>query len=184
MRSVGLLAYSSVDNTVKEIACDFTTYWMNAVEVIDDETFIGAENEGNLFVLRKNTKGESDEERARLQLQGVHEFIRSCLCYMLPLCSSTPPLLFLAFLLTLHALAGDFHAGEYVNVFRRGTLIYNVMVLYVCIVEGGAIVVHILTVSEVVGLEWVGFIGTSFLLFIFERKGKEYFVSLSFSANR
>ncbi len=101
MRSMSLLSYNSVDNTVKEIARDFTANWMNAVEAINDETFIGAENEGNLFVLRKNVEGVSDEERARLQLQGMHVFIHPCLCYRLLLCSSIPPLLLLALLLTL-----------------------------------------------------------------------------------
>ncbi len=70
MRSMSLLSYNSVENTVKEIARDFTANWMNAVEIIDDETFIGAENEGNIFVLRKNLEGVTDEERARLELRG------------------------------------------------------------------------------------------------------------------
>ncbi len=71
MRSMSLLLYNSIENTVKEIARDFTANWMNAVEVISDEIFIGAENEGNLFVLQKNLDSITEEERARLELQGM-----------------------------------------------------------------------------------------------------------------
>ena len=36
---------------MEEIARDFNPNWMTAVEILDDETFIGAENHFNLFTV-------------------------------------------------------------------------------------------------------------------------------------
>ncbi len=123
MRSMILLSYNSAENTIKEIARDFTANWMNAVEVINDEMFIGAENDGNLFVLKKNLKSITEEERARLELRGMQAVS------MLILGRLSPPLPLLSTLITLRgACTGDFHSGEFINVFRRGTLVHNVCV--------------------------------------------------------
>jgi DNA damage-binding protein 1 len=90
MRSISLLTYKASQNALEEIARDYSANWMNAVEMIDDDVFIGAENDGNIFTVRKNADAPTDEERARLELQG------------------------------------EFHVGEYINVFTRGSLIANV----------------------------------------------------------
>jgi len=70
MRSMSLLTYKPVDGQVEEIAHDFNANWMTAVDILDDDTFIGAENHYNLFTLRKNTDATTDEERARLEVVG------------------------------------------------------------------------------------------------------------------
>jgi len=36
---------------MEEIARDFNPNWMTAVEILDDDTFIGAENHFNLFTV-------------------------------------------------------------------------------------------------------------------------------------
>mmetsp|Transcript_28073 Transcript_28073/g.43830 ORF Transcript_28073/g.43830 Transcript_28073/m.43830 type:complete len:992 (-) Transcript_28073:1819-4794(-) len=70
MRSISLLAYKPVDGQIEEIARDYNANWMTAVEVLDDDTYIGAENHFNLFTVRKNTDATTDEERARLEVVG------------------------------------------------------------------------------------------------------------------
>jgi len=72
MRSMSLLTYKPVDGQVEEIAHDFNTNWMTAIDILDDDTFIGAENHYNLFSLRKNTDATTDEERLRLEVVGEY----------------------------------------------------------------------------------------------------------------
>lgn len=45
---------------------------MTAVEILDDDTFLGAENSFNLFTVRKNSDAATDEERARLEVVGEY----------------------------------------------------------------------------------------------------------------
>lgn len=57
---------------------------MTAVEILDDDTFLGAENSFNLFTCQKDSGSAADDDRSYLQE------------------------------------AGQFHLGEFVNVFRHG----------------------------------------------------------------
>jgi DNA damage-binding protein 1 len=43
---------------------------MSAVEILDDDIYLGAENNFNLFTVRKNSEGATDEERGRLEVVG------------------------------------------------------------------------------------------------------------------
>jgi len=87
MRSVTLLAYKSMEGSFEEIAQDFNPNWMSAIEILDDDTFIGAENSYNLFTCQKDSAAATDEDRQHLQEIGL------------------------------------FHLGEFVNVFRHGSLV-------------------------------------------------------------
>jgi len=95
MKSMTLLQYSASTGELTELARDFNANWMTAISFLDDETYIGAENGLNLFVLRKNSDAATDEERQRLEV------------------------------------VGEYHLGEFVNKFRRGSLTMQVA-------EGGA----------------------------------------------
>jgi len=72
MKSISLLAYKPIDNKIDEIARDFNPNWMTSVEIIDDDTFIGAENSFNLFTVKKNSDAATDEERGRLEIIGEY----------------------------------------------------------------------------------------------------------------
>ncbi|KAL5007237.1 hypothetical protein ScPMuIL_016043 [Solemya velum] len=87
MRSLTLLLYKSLEGTFEEIARDCNPNWMTAVEVLDDDNFLGAENSFNLFTCQKDSAATTDEERQNLQEVGL------------------------------------FHLGEFVNVFRHGSLV-------------------------------------------------------------
>ena len=50
-------------------ARDFNANWMTAVDILDDDVYIGAENSFNLFTVRKNSEGQSEEERGRLEVR-------------------------------------------------------------------------------------------------------------------
>jgi len=55
-----------------QIARDFTPNWMSAVEIVDDDTFLGAENSFNLFTCQKDSAATTDEERLHLQEVGMY----------------------------------------------------------------------------------------------------------------
>lgn len=54
MRSITLLQHKQMEGSFEEISRDYDPKWMTAVEIIDDETFLGAENELNLFICQKD----------------------------------------------------------------------------------------------------------------------------------
>lgn len=87
MRSISVLEYSPQQHILEEVARDYNANWMTALEILTEETYLGAENWNNLFVVKRNTQGPSDEVRCRLDTQG------------------------------------EFHLGEMVNKFMRGSLI-------------------------------------------------------------
>jgi len=87
MRSISLLLYKPIDSSIEEISRDFNANWMTAVEMVDDDYFLGAENDSNLFVVRRNAEAATDEDRTRLDPQG------------------------------------EFHLGEFVNRFHKGSLV-------------------------------------------------------------
>lgn len=87
MRSLSLLNYKPMEMTLEEIARDFQPNWVSAIEILDDDHFLGAENYYNLFVCQKDSAAATDEERMHLQE------------------------------------VGSYHVGEFVNVFRHGSLV-------------------------------------------------------------
>ncbi|KAJ6886557.1 hypothetical protein NC651_027047 [Populus alba x Populus x berolinensis] len=51
---------------------------MSAIEILDGDIFLGAENNFNLFTVRKNSEGAAEEEQGRLEVLGEYhlgEFI-------------------------------------------------------------------------------------------------------------
>lgn len=54
MRSITLLQHKQMEGSFEEIARDYEPKWMTAIEIIDDDTFLGAENNFNLFVCQKD----------------------------------------------------------------------------------------------------------------------------------
>lgn len=66
MRSMTLLAYKSMEGNFEEIARDYQPNWMTAVEILDDDTFLGAENNFNIFVCQKDRFVENDLHSAPL----------------------------------------------------------------------------------------------------------------------
>ncbi len=46
---------TAVENVIEEIARDYNINWMTAIEVLDDDTYIGAENSFNLFTVKRNS---------------------------------------------------------------------------------------------------------------------------------
>jgi len=70
MKSISLLLYKSMDQQIEEVARDYNNNWMTAVEIIDDDTYIGAENSYNLFTVHRNA--DSEEERGRLEVVGEY----------------------------------------------------------------------------------------------------------------
>ena len=67
------------------------------MEILDDDTFLGAENSFNLFTCQKDSGSAADDDRSYLQE------------------------------------AGQFHLGEFVNVFRHGMSIVSCATKVVCL---------------------------------------------------
>jgi len=70
MRSVSLLLYNPINSTIEEIARDFNSNWMTSIAMLDDDIYIGSEQENNIFTVRRNVDAATDEERGRLEVQG------------------------------------------------------------------------------------------------------------------
>jgi DNA damage-binding protein 1 len=73
LRSVCLLRYRVSDGSLEEIARDFNSNYMRSIEILDDGHVVGAEDHGNIFVLKRNFEASSEEEKCRLDVQsGYH----------------------------------------------------------------------------------------------------------------
>eukprot|EP00250_Pteridium_aquilinum_P005894 c15914_g1_i1 orf=464-3730(-) len=72
MKSISLLIYKPEEGAIEERARDFNANWMSAVEILDDDIYLGAENSFNLFTVRKNSDAASDEERGKLEVVGEY----------------------------------------------------------------------------------------------------------------
>jgi DNA damage-binding protein 1 len=70
MRSMTLLQYKNMEGTFEEIAQDYNPNWMTAVDILDDDTFLGADNSFNLFLCTKDGGAATDEERSQMQDSG------------------------------------------------------------------------------------------------------------------
>merc|ERR1719339_699511 len=68
--SMTLLQYKTMEGSFEEIARDYYPNWMTAVEILDDDTFLGAENNSNLFVCQRDAGANTDEERQQMQEVG------------------------------------------------------------------------------------------------------------------
>ena len=69
MKSIYLLMYKAEENVIELRARDFHSNFMTAVTILDDDTYLGAENSYNLFTVRKNSDVAADEDRNRLEVQ-------------------------------------------------------------------------------------------------------------------
>ncbi|XP_017785317.1 PREDICTED: DNA damage-binding protein 1 [Nicrophorus vespilloides] len=70
MRSMTLLQYKTMEGSFEEIARDYNPNWMTSIEILDDEVFLGAENNFNLFVCQKDSAAPTDDERSQMQVVG------------------------------------------------------------------------------------------------------------------
>jgi len=66
MRSITLLQYKTMEGSFEEMARDSNPNWMAAIEILDDDTFLGAENSFNLFVCQKDSAATTEEERQQM----------------------------------------------------------------------------------------------------------------------
>lgn len=84
MRSIDLLVYKPEENSLEPRAKDYNAGWMTAVEILDDDTYLGAEASYNLFTLRKNSDAASDEDRGRLEVSGGAKRVLKSFCHVCP----------------------------------------------------------------------------------------------------
>mmetsp|Transcript_10401 Transcript_10401/g.26164 ORF Transcript_10401/g.26164 Transcript_10401/m.26164 type:complete len:1472 (+) Transcript_10401:265-4680(+) len=82
MRSISLVQYYPKYETLEEVARDFNVNWTTAVSMLTDDVYLGGENWNNLFVLRRNTKAQSEEVRCRLDTVGEFHLGEMCNKFM------------------------------------------------------------------------------------------------------
>ncbi|KAA8497681.1 DNA damage-binding protein 1 [Porphyridium purpureum] len=80
-KSITLLAYKPVPGRIEEIARDYDCNWMMAAEMIDDDTFLGAENSTNLFALHRSGDSATEEDRSRLDKVGRYHLGELVNCF-------------------------------------------------------------------------------------------------------
>lgn len=71
MSSMNVLSYKALEASIDEIARDYKSNWMTAVEIIDDDNFLGSDNSFNLVVCQKDSAAPTDEERSTLLETGL-----------------------------------------------------------------------------------------------------------------
>ena len=54
IKSITLLGYKPLQDAFEEIARDCNVKYMSAIEILDDDNFIGSDNSFNLFVCQKD----------------------------------------------------------------------------------------------------------------------------------
>jgi DNA damage-binding protein 1 len=91
MKSLSVYLYRPNDFVIEEIAKDPNSAWTTAVEVLDDDVYISAENNHNLYVLQRQAGAESEQDRSRLLTVGechistlVNRFHHGSLVMMTP----------------------------------------------------------------------------------------------------
>jgi DNA damage-binding protein 1 len=73
LKSMILLQYKPMEGSLDEIAKDYSPNWMTAVEIIDDEKFLGAESSSNLFVCQRDSGANTEEERMQMtEVGNIH----------------------------------------------------------------------------------------------------------------
>lgn len=70
MKSMMVIGYKEVEQQLVELARDFNPNWLTAIEFLDEDTYLAAENSCNLFTLKTNSDSTSDDERQRLDVCG------------------------------------------------------------------------------------------------------------------
>lgn len=71
MRSMSLFSYKPLQSHFEEVARDFNPAWMTEVEILDEETFLGAEQYFNIFVCQRDSKASNDQDRQQMQQVGL-----------------------------------------------------------------------------------------------------------------
>jgi DNA damage-binding protein 1 len=72
MKSIYLLMYKAEEGVLEIRAKDFHSNYMTAVDILDDDTYLGAEISYNLFTVRKNSDAAADEDRNQLEVLPCH----------------------------------------------------------------------------------------------------------------
>jgi len=102
LRSISVLqlkqtttAKGVTSTSLEEVSRDFNSNYMRAVEILDDEHFMGSEDNGNIFIVKRASVASdpsmgsvnlTEEEKSRLEMQSA------------------------------------FHVADFINVFRRGMI--------------------------------------------------------------
>ncbi len=84
MKSIYLLMYKAEEGVLEIRAKDFHSNYMTAVDILDDDTYLGAEINYNLFTVRKNSDAAADEDRNRLEVTLSHDIV---LLHLVQTCS-------------------------------------------------------------------------------------------------
>jgi len=70
MKSISVLLYKASAGTIEEVARDYDSNWMTAVEALSDDVYLGAENGFHLFTVCRNLDSIAEEDRTRLDVCG------------------------------------------------------------------------------------------------------------------
>ena len=72
MKSLSIVSYTAGTagrpDTLTEVARHYQTAWSTAVATVDEDTYLQADAEGNLLVLKQNVNGVTRDDQRRLQM--------------------------------------------------------------------------------------------------------------------
>ncbi|KFK28706.1 hypothetical protein AALP_AA7G036100 [Arabis alpina] len=75
MKSITILIYKHEEGVIEERARDCNANWLSAVEILDDDTYLGADDCYNLFTVKKYSEASTDEACDRMEVVGYKSMI-------------------------------------------------------------------------------------------------------------
>ena len=72
MKSISILQFipgeEGLSDKLQEIARHFQTAWATAIALVNEDTYLESDAEGNLTVLRRNVNGVTEDDKRRLEV--------------------------------------------------------------------------------------------------------------------
>lgn len=92
MRSMTVLEVSYTNNkfSISEIARDFNSVLTRGVDIIDDSNFLGSDEKGNIFIMKRNKNAATEDQRGRLEMQSTFHIGDFANCFHHGSLSSNP----------------------------------------------------------------------------------------------
>lgn len=70
MKGTSLLEWCSKKSSLSEVARNYKTQWVTAVALLDQETVVSADAEGNVLVQKWEVNGVTEGDKRKLQVTG------------------------------------------------------------------------------------------------------------------
>lgn len=71
MRSMSLISYKPLEAHFEEVARDFNPAWMTEVDMLDEDHYLGFDQQKNMMVCCRDSKSTNDQDRQQMSVVGL-----------------------------------------------------------------------------------------------------------------